>query len=440
MNKVFLPLSLILNSAVSYCQEATVKDTTKSDWSYHFQLTMIGQDHPLFRSPYEGKNSITAHDSVRYSLTTTLFLGRRLWKDAALYFNPEVAGGSGMSAALGLAGAANGETFRVGNPSPALYVARIFMRQYINLGGSTEATENAPNELAGTVSSKRMVITAGKFGIDDIFDNNSYSHNPRTQFLNWSLMSTGAWDYPANVRGYTYNAVAEYIDLHFAVRIASSMVPAVANGPTLDFNLTKAHSETFELEHMHQIKERKGSVRLLLFHTTAHMGSYIQTLTTQNPKDTLDITKTRMYGRNKYGISLNAEQEIGNYSGVFFRASWNDGKNETWAFTEIDQSISAGLSMDGTLWKRKNDRVGAAFVINGISSSHKQYLTSGGSGFILGDGKLNYACESILEVFYAFQVTPGFSLSPDYQFIANPGYNKDRGPVNVFALRGHLEF
>ncbi|GAC1588506.1 MAG: hypothetical protein NVS3B25_05200 [Hymenobacter sp.] len=301
--------------------------------------------------------------------------------------------------------------------------------------------EDDLNQLGGTRPARYLSVTAGKISIADYFDQNSYSHDPRTQFFNWSLMSAGAWDYPANTRGYTVGAVVEYITPDFALRAASTLVPTYANGPILNYHYTQAHAETVELTKTYKLQGRAGTVRLLGFRNVANMGRYAQALSEpMGPRP--DVIGTRAEGRTKVGFVVNAEQEVSKTVGLFGRFSYDDGKNETWAFTEIDQSASLGAVSTGARWHRPDDRLGVAVVVNGISLEHRAYLAAGGYGFILGDGALNYGLESIGEVYYNIAL-PKYhaSISPDYQLVVNPGYNRDRsGPVHVVAVRLHVEF
>jgi high affinity Mn2+ porin len=435
---------LIFICLAGFCTPAYAQDTTAdtSHWSFHFQQTVIGQIHPDFHSPYEGGNSLQAHEKDRYSVTSTIFIGRHLWRGGDIYIDPELAGGQGLSGSSGVAGALNGETYRIGNPSPelALPFARIFLRQNISLGKEREIQEDGQNLIDEVIPKNRITITIGKYSLTDMFDNNSVSHDPRSQFFNWSLMSAGAWDYPADTKGYTIGGTIEYITPEFSIRAATDMVAQVANQLTFDPNFSKAHSETLELEIPHSILPNPGTIRILLFHTLAHMGNYAQAIAEADSGHAPDITATRAYGRSKYGFDLNLDQQFSKSVSGFMRASWNDGKNETWMFTEIDQSLSVGFSLDGFIRRSGEDIFRFAIVANGISNEHRAYLAAGGYGFILGEGKLNYATECIAELQYLTHINNYFTLSVDYQFVANPGYNADRGPVNVFGLRGHVEF
>jgi high affinity Mn2+ porin len=427
-----------------FCSRSNAQDTTIDihGWTFHLQQTVIGQIHPDFRSQYEGVNSLLAHEKDRYSVTSTVFIGRHLWKGGDIYIDPELSGGQGLSGSVGVAGALNGETYRIANASPELAIpfARIYLRQNFELGGERIIQDDGQNQINETTSANRIVVTLGKYSLTDMFDNNSVAHDPRSQFFNWSIWEAGAWDYAADTKGYTVGGTIEYISPVFSIRAATDMVPQVANQLILDPNITKAHSETFELEIPHNIFPNPGTIRFLVYHTFAHMGNYRQAIAQANDTTAPDITATRAYGRTKYGFDLNIEQQFSKTLAGFMRASWDDGKNETWAFTEIDRSICAGFSLDGIFRKPGEDIFRAAAVVNGISDDHRAYLAAGGYGFIIGDGKLNYALECIAELQYLTHITNYFALSVDYQLVVNPAYNVDRGPVNVFGVRGHVEF
>lgn len=398
---------------------------------------MIEQYHPAFYVPYSGNNSLQPINESQHSITSTFFIGTRLWKNSSLYFNPELAGGSGFSSTKGVAGFPNGETFRIGSPSPAIYLARLYFTQNIPLTKEYQIAEDDINQIKEKHYKKQLSIILGKYCAADFFDKNQYSHDPRTQFMNWALMSAGAWDYPANTRGYTWGGLIQYTSPRFEFRLGCNTVPTYANGPVLNFNLNKANATTMELQFNYSIRHQEGNIKLLSFYNNAPMGSYQIAVSST---DSADITLSRSNGRSKYGLSLNMEQHLNSWIGLFSRTSWNDGKNETWAFTEIDESTQIGLQLDGCEWKRNNDCFGIAEVIDGISKEHRNYLKKGGNGFMLGDGKLNYSPEYISEMYYSFNFKKyNTSISPDYQLIINPGYNKARkGPVNVFSVRVHV--
>ncbi|QKG54029.1 carbohydrate porin [Hymenobacter sp. BRD67] len=428
--------------AAASAQQPIHVETDTHGWSLHFQQTVIRQWHANFTAPYSDSLSLQPRESAKTSLTTTLYLGRQLWKNAAVFLNPEVSGGSGLSSASGLGGALNGETFRVGTPEPVVYLARLYLQQRFALGSEVVNDEDDNNQIAGSRPVRYFSITAGKICLADYFDQNSYSHDPRTQFLNWTLMSAGAWDYPANTRGYTVGGVIEYITPHFALRAASSLLPTYANGPILDYNYPKAHGETVELTKTYHLHGHQGTVRVLGFYNVAAMGNYQEALNSPYIKGRPNIESVRGVSHSKTGFAINFEQELGGELGAFGRLSYNDGKNETWAFTEVDQSASLGLTSTGARWHRATDRLGLAAVVNGLSTGHREYLAAGGYGFMLGDGKLNYAPEFVTELYYSIDF-PKYhaAITPDYQLAINPGYNSDRkGPIHVVALRLHVEF
>jgi high affinity Mn2+ porin len=417
-------------------------------WSSHFQLTIINQVHSGFKAKYSGTNSLadTVEPSAT-SVTTTLFLGRRLWRNAAIFFNPELSGGAGLSYAVGVAGALNGETYRIGNPSPSVSVARAFLQQVIPLGGSgTSDVVDGPNLIEGKVPARRLTITAGKFSMSDFYDGNSFSKDPRSQFMNWALMSNGAWDYPANIKGYTEGLQFEWAVPGWSVRLSSVAEPKIANHSAMEYVFGKANSQTAEIERDFTISKQPGVVRLLFSYTESRAPSYKSGLAAIADNDTTLLkiisgnAENPGYGGHKGAICLNAEQGITDNIGVFARAGWNDGQYATWAFTEIDQTLSGGFSFKGARWGRTGDVAGVAGVMNGISAEHQAFLKAGGHGFIIGDGNLNYGYEEIVETYYNAALFTNVFVSADYQFVNHPAYNKDRGPVHVFAIRAHFEF
>jgi high affinity Mn2+ porin len=411
-----------------------------SNWyTLHFQLTTVTQNHQTIKAPYSGPKSLQQKEKPATSLTASVFAGVRLFKNTELFVNPEMAGGEGMSSATGIAGFPNGETFRVGSTKPVIYLARAYLRHIIPLSQSKQWTNDDANTIAEMTPRKYISLSAGKLSLGDFFDDNNYSHDPREQFLNWSLMSAGAYDYAADVRGYTYAFVTEYISPLWEARIATALLPKEANGANLDWKYSKSFSWQAEVvKKWNEEKDNTTILRLIGFLNRSHMGSYKEALAyTPIP----DVIATRIYSRNKLGWVINAERQLGKSSGAFGRLSWNDGKNETWCFTEIDKSASVGYVLKGNSWKRNDDELGLAIIANGISKDHQNFLAKGGSGFIIGDGKLNYSPELIAELYYKLFVLKGkIAISPDYQFVLNPAYNKDRGPVHVIGLRFHTEW
>ena len=409
-----------------------------ADWSFHGQLTYQLQGHGEFTAPYSGPNSLQDRTETRGSFTATLFLGRSLWKGGELYANPELIAGSGVSRVLGLAGPPNGETYRVDSTRLKLSLARLFVRQTFGLGGESRPVESDENQIAGRRPSRRVVVTAGKFSGTDVFDANTDSHDPRTQFNNWTLWANAAWDYPADTRGYTWGVAVEAYRDAWAARVGAFLEPKEANGLELDHDIRKAHGEALELEHDHTIGGRPGAVRLLAFLNQARMGSYREALAL-NPQAP-DVAATRRPGRRKYGYGLNLEQALTSEIGVFLRAGWNDGRTESWAFTEVERTLAGGVSAGGSAWGRPKDRLGLAFSANGVNRDHRDYLAAGGLGFMLGDGRLRYAAERVLDGYYAFAPAPWATVSVEAQRYNNLAFNRDRGPVTVYGGRLHLEF
>jgi high affinity Mn2+ porin len=418
--------------------EGMASNRTKEEWySIYGQGTLIGQGNWKFRSPYEGPNSLLPLLNYRTTETATLFLTTRLWPGAQFIFNPEIAGGEGLAGTMGLAGFPNGEATRVGVPQPTPYFARVYLRQTFSLDGDWEKVESGPNQLAGYRDIDRITVSIGKFSATDFFDDNRYSHDPRSQFLNWSLMYNGAWDYPANVRGYTYGGVMDFNTRFLAFRYGIFAEPSVANGAPFDPHLLKANGHILEVDGRYGLEDHPGVLRLWGYLNHAHMGKYRDAL--QEMPINPDITQTRAY-RIKYGFGLSWEQELTRDLGVFVRAGWNDGQSESWAFTEIDRTLALGLALKGSAWHRPQDELGVAAVANGLSNAHSEYLAAGGLGFIIGDGQLHYAPEEILELYYNWEVKKGINVSADFQGVNHPAYNQDRGPVAIVALRVHFAY
>lgn len=410
--------------------------------SLHWQATFIPQYHFDFKANYTGANSLLTSEPVKASFTSTLFAAYKPFKQTYIVFNPEVAAGKGLSQTLGVAGFPNGEVYRVGDPKPQIFIARLYVEQQFSLSDRKEKVESDDNQVAETNhSADYFSILAGKFSLSDFFDASEICNDPRTQFMNWSLMGSGSWDYPANTRGYTIGMVAQLIYRDFHLRGALTTVPIEANGPELQFIWNKAMGSVVEFEKKNLFSIKKDKIytdaSIGLYQNIAHMGNYASTLANTPIGSTPDITTTREYGRTKTGFYVSIDNHIQSIH-HYINYNWSDGKNEAWAFTEIDRSIATGFKFDGEIWNRKKDFAGIAYVNNGLSDDHKNYLAAGGYGFIIGDGKLNYGKEQIIETYYSYSVTKFFTLSADYQFVSHPAYNKDRGPAHVVAMRLHF--
>ncbi len=413
-------------------------------YEVNLQATLIDQNLFRFHSPYEGRNSLRSRNENEKSDTYTLYLGVRLFKEFEAFLNPEMARGNGISTALGLAGFTNGDVIRNPTLGQQPYLARYFVRGTIGIGRREEDIAPGENQIVGKRPVRRIVITGGKLGTNDIFDTNAYANSTRTQFMNWALINNGAYDYAADTRGYSQGVAVEWVNPGFAVRVGSFQMPKIANGTSLSPDLIHSRGDQIELELHPVLAKRKGPfiARLLAYRNFANMGDYRQTLAlAQQTGTTPDITATRRGGNVKYGFGFNFEQPLGDEGGtaLFGRAGWDDGKTESFAYTEIDRTVCVGGQLSGRRWRRSDDRLALAVVQNDLSGAHKDYLAAGGLGFLLGDGRLRYGPEQIVETYYSLQIAKPLALSLDYQFINNPGYNRDRGPVSVVSVRVHLE-
>ena len=431
------PVALIALSSWAAHGETPALET----WNAKFQTTYVWQDKSAFGTAYSGANSLGSARETSYSFTGTAFLGFRPWAGGEIYFNPEVAQGVPLSGLTGLGGFTNGEMARSSGPALNLYLARLFLRQSWNQGGEQVAVESAPNQLGGWVDKRRWVLTAGNLALIDIFDGNAYSHDPRTQFLNWSIMTHGAFDFAADARGYSWGAALEWYHDDWVVRLGRFAQPNQPNQQSLDSNLWTYYGDQIEIERTHTWRGQPGKLRVLAFRNRTRMSRYQDALDVAVATASVpDINAVRNNPQIKLGFGLNLEQALSPTAGLFARASWADGHTETYAFTEIDHSISGGLVLKGANWGRAADTAGFAFAFNGLSQAHRNYLAAGGLGFFIGDGNLNYRPESIVEMFYNLNVGQNTWLTMDWQHIRNPAYNADRGPVNVGSVRLHLEF
>jgi high affinity Mn2+ porin len=419
------------------CQAAEMPDEA---WNARFQATYVWQAKPSFHAAYSGSNSLQPEHEKSYSFSATAAFGWRPWRGGELYLDPEVVQGVPLSGLSGLGGMTNGEQQKTGGPNPTFYRARLFLRQTWGLGGGKEALESGANQLAGMADKRRLVVTAGNLAVTDVFDNNAYAHDPRTQFLNWALMAHGAYDFAADARGYSWGAAVEYFHDDWVIRAGRFMQPAESNGLPLDKRIFIHYGDQIELEHAHAIGHRPGKLRLLAFRNKANMGGFRDALAdAPNSGGIPDLARVRKE-RVKYGFGANLEQDIGSDAGMFARVSWNDGASEAYAFTEIERSISGGVVFKGHAWGRNKDGAGIAFARNGLSDAHRDYLAAGGHGAFIGDGRLHYRPEVILETYYSVNVAHTAWMTLDLQRIVNPAYNADRGPVTVGSVRFHTEF
>ncbi len=412
-------------------------------WEIHGQTTFIFQGYPPMNAAYSGANSLPPEGQSRQTWTVSAFLGMRLWQGGELYYNPELLQGFGVADTTGAGGYPNGEAQKSNFPYPRYNTSRLFLRQEIGLGGERETVESDYGQLSGERDVSRVTLQVGKYSVKDIFDGNAYAEDPRLDFLNWSIWASGAFDYPADRLGLTWGLTAELNRPSFAARAGYFLVPFESNANTLDTALFVRGGYVGELELRYKPFGRTGSFRLGTWLNSTFAGSYGEavTLAGLTPGLTANdtIAQTRQ-GRTKYGFYLNFDQELSDSVGLFGRFSWNDGRTEIMSFTDIDSSVSLGLSIKGTPWGRPDDRLGVAGAVNQISGPHAGYLAAGGLGPLVGDGALTYAAENVFEAFYAFQIAKGIVATADYQFLANPAYNAVRGPVNVFSGRLSARF
>ncbi len=417
------------------------------EWDHFWlsgQANFISQYHPSFTSPYQGTNSLTPEAQNATSRVLTLYTGLKVSRTTEFLCDVQEAGGHGLGEALGVAGFFNLDVVRNPSLSKAPYIARLMWHQIVPLGSKTVVVQRNPYNLFSELPERRLEIRFGKFSMPDFFDQNTYGTDTNYQFMNWAVDNNGAYDYAADTRGFTYGALLEYHQTNLVLRFAEALMPKVANGEHLEANLSLARAENFEVEYHRKTFNQKYDtiVRALSYVNHANMGIYNvainQYLDGQTPVP--QITNHPLQTTVKYGFGLNFEQQFLPWMGAFARWGWNEGQHESYAYTEVDQTWQFGVGGDGTRWKRRNDRFGLVFVSNGISHDHAEYLGYGGLGFILGDGKLSYRRENILESFYTVHLWRGIYPAVDLQYVVDPGYNQARGPVLVATLRLHLEF
>ena len=428
------------------CAQAQAEPEASPAFGFHAQATYIFQRKPSFNAFYSGPKSLAPGAEKSYSFTTTADLGARLWPGAQVHFNPEGAQGVPLSNLTGAGGISNGELQRGSSTSLKRYVARLFVQQRFDVGTETEKVDADFNELGGNYGAKRWTVTAGTFSLLDFFDNNPYAKDPREQFMNWAFLTHGAWDYPADARGYTTGAIVEYRTPEWSVRGGRALQPRESNGLPLDRNPRRQYGDQLEVDGNLPLALPAGPLRgrLLVFRNRTIAGSFADALALGGVPDLSLVRRSQV----KTGMGVTVEAPLGEDEGLFLRASRNSGNLETYAFTEIDRQVSFGGQFTGARWGRKQDRVGVAYAINGLSDGHRDYLAAGGQGAFLGDGKLRYGTERILETYYRLALPEWSmragklqtSLSLGVQSITNPGYNRDRGPVQTYSVRWHSEF
>lgn len=407
------------------------------------QVTVIGQQLKRFDAPYSGPMSLVATGDHSLSHTYGLYLGAHIAPRVDGYLDVEMARGSGISHASGLAGVTNGDVLRQGTADlgSGPYVARLFLRLTYPLGGATDTVARGIDQLGQPVPQRRLQVDAGKLAASDLFDVNRYANSTRTQFLNWGLFQNTAWDFAADTRGYTNGIALSWISPRVAVRLGTFQMPRQANGNVFDSDLRRARGDNAEVTF--SALPGGGVIRLLAYQNHARMGDYAEALAQASARATTpDVVATDKPGRRKRGIGLNVEQPLADAgeTGAFLRAGADDGTTESFAFTEVEGHLSGGIQIAGAHWGRQSDRLGFALLRHTINDVHRAYLGAGGVGFLLGDGMLRYGPETFVESYYRFQVGPYFQFGPDEQYVRNPGYNRDRGPAWVTTVRANLRY
>ncbi|MCG2585014.1 carbohydrate porin [Massilia sp. TS11] len=406
------------------------------DWNLHLQATRVWQQQAAFSAPYTGAYSLRPQAAQGQSLSATASAGLRLGPETEVYLDAEAIGGRLLSELHGLGGLSNGEQTKAGASGITLYRARAYLRQQWALSETREAVADDVHQLAGSQATRRLVLTAGNLSAADLFDNNRYAHDPRSAFLNAALMANGAWDYPADARGYSWGAALEYVDGKRVWRIGRFAVPQESNGLPLDHALARHHADQAEFEQGYDWNGQAGNLRVLVFRNRARMGAFADALASQpGAPDLASVRREQI----KRGLGLSWDQDLSAALGLFARLGSSDGHTETYSFAEIEQSASAGLVLRGAGWGRADDRLGLGGARNGLHAAHRAYLGAGGHGAFLGDGRLRYASEQIADAWYSAALAPGLDLSLDLQRIVHPGYNAERGPVRLAALRLHLQ-
>jgi high affinity Mn2+ porin len=425
--------------AADESQDSTLPTIKEERFAIHGQFTYVEQETDSFRAPYSGPNSLSP-DQGRETTDITLYAGARLWSGAEIWINPEVDQGFGLDNTLGVAGFPSGEGYKVGKNQPYFRLPRFFARETLDLDGNREAIEAGANQLAGVHSTNRWVFTVGKFSVADIFDTNQYAHDPRNDFLNWAAIDAGSFDYAADAWGYTVGAAAEWYQGNWTTRLGLFDLSNVPNSVHLEPGVHEFQID-LELEKRHEFFGHAGKVLVTVFDSRGSMGLLDEAVQIAQATGTpVDIAATRQL-RDRVGADLNLEQELAQDLGMFARVGKASGNVETYEFTEIDRTLAAGLSLKGSRWGRTDDTAGLAGIVNHISAAREEFLNAGGLGIVIGDGQLPHAGpEQILETYYNLGVVPQAHLSLDYQFVKNPAYNRDRGPVSIFAVRFHAQF
>jgi high affinity Mn2+ porin len=439
----FFAVSAVLISVAGPLAWAGDENNSDSgeEWAIHGQTTFVEQYHPAFDSPYQGRNSLDPGNRGDETWDATVYAGVRPWTGGEVWINGEIDQGFGLSNSLGIAGFPNGEAYKIGSSEPYPKLPRLFFRQTFDLGGETSKVESDINQLGGSKVANRIVLTIGKFATADVFDHNTYSDDSKHTFLNWALVDLATFDYAANAWGYTYGAAMEWYQGAWALRTGIFDLSSTPNSSDLDPVFLRQFQIVAEGEDDYHLFNQAGVIRVLSFMSHGRMGLFSQAiaLSQEEGAPATLIPVRRLHERA--GVGLNMEQHITDDVGVFLRTGYDDPSREPFEFIDVDETVSGGISASGTSWGRKEDTAGLAIIVNGISREHASYFNAGGLGILIGDGRLPHpGNEQILEALYTISVVGSLKLTVDYQFIANPAYNEDRGPVSVIGMRAHAEF
>lgn len=428
-----------VSADMTYAQVVSGNALSTGVFALYGQATHVTQWHPGFRSSYRGGNSLDADNDMQSTDDITAYAGARLWQGAEFWINPELDMGFGLSNTLGSAGYPSGEAYKVGRMHPYFRLPRAFVRQVIALGRATQTVDAGPNRFGDMQPVNNLILTLGKFSVTDIFDTNRYAHDPRGDFLNWSIVDAGAFDYAADAWGYTYGGAIEWTQSSWTVRGGMFALSKVPNSTKLASRFDQ-YALITEIEQRYKWAGHPGKIKLLGFDNRGHMGSYQGALALAVRTTSTPDTSLVRHSTWRPGVALNIEQELTSDLGLFLRLSTNAGDKEAFEFTEINRSLSTGLAFNGDRWGRHGDIVGISSVVNVLSLPARDYFAAGGMGILIGDGRLNYGNEQILETYYAWHATTHLTTTLDYQYIDNPAYNRDRGPVSIVGVRLHADF
>jgi high affinity Mn2+ porin len=428
------------SSQAPAAEQSADKDEPDRWWAIHVQATDVFQYKPAMRSPFQGANSLPGPETTNNTLDASVILGARPWKGGQIWFDEDMNQGFAPGNTLGVAGFVNGEGAKVGHASPYYRPQRYFLRQTIELGGGEDEVDPDMMEFGGKTTKNRIVVTVGKFSLTDVMDDNAYAHDPKNDFLNWALIDTGSWDYAADAWGFSEGGVVEWYEGDWTFRGGIMKVSTIPNAPELS-----PHFGEFQWDGEVELRQkwlgRDGKIKLLAFDSRGQMGRFDDALALAAATGAPPNAARVRHFRSRVGVSLNIEQPVSDNAGLFVRAGWDQGQYEPYEYADIDRTFAAGVSIKGAMWGRKDDAVAVAAVVNGISKIHEAYLAAGGLGILVGDGRLPHpGAEGILEAYYSLGVVKGVHVTLDSQTIANPAYNRDRGPAEVIGLRIHGQY